>query len=320
MRIIFFGTPEFAVASLQALLENGYDVAAVVTATDKPGGRGRKTMRSSPVAVFAGEKGLPLLQPPKLRDPEFLQALRSFQADLFIVVAFRMLPECVWSMPRFGTLNLHGSLLPTFRGAAPIQWAILEGAKETGVTIFRLQHEIDTGDILLQETLPISDEETFGELYERMMAIGARALCLAVRSLEEGHTTFNPQKDSEATPAPKIFQETARLDFHWTAARSLRWVRGMHPVPTAWFALNGRKIKVHEAKAVSDDLMLQGAGTLMNQHHRLLVACADHWIELLIVQPEGKAPMSARDFLNGLGLSSGGTIQTDSFTSSLHTQ
>lgn len=319
MRIIFLGTPEFAVASLKALLESGHEIAAVVTATDKPGGRGRVTLTSSPVAGFAREKGLTLLQPSKLRDPEFLKTLSDFHADLFVVVAFRMLPESVWSMPPKGTLNLHGSLLPAFRGAAPIQWAILEGARETGVTVFRLKHEIDTGDILLQERLPVSEHETFGELYHRMMAVGARALCLAVRSLEEGSGTFRPQNDGEATPAPKIFQETARIDFEWPAERTLRWIRGMHPVPVAWFILKGRKIKIHKAKPAGDDLEGHSPGTLMNWKHRLLLACSDHWIELMEVQPEGKSSMPGRDFLNGLALPHGNCIRADQDPDHHHT-
>lgn len=314
MRIVFLGTPEFAVASLQVLLEEGHDVAAVVTATDKPGGRGRTAVTSSPVATFARAHGLRLLQPPKLRDPDFLETLKALQADLFIVVAFRMLPESVWSMPPLGTLNLHGSLLPSYRGAAPIQWAVLDGAKETGVTIFRLKHEIDTGDILLQESLPVSEQETFGDLYHRMMTIGARALCLAVRSLEEGQASFTPQRDGEATPAPKIFQETALLDFRWPANKALRWIRGMHPVPVAWFMLNGRKIKVHAASPVTAVPGPSQPGTLLNHQHRLLAACSDQWIELNEVQPEGKSRMTGRDLLNGMGLSSGASTVADPST------
>lgn len=316
MRIVFLGTPEFAVASLQALIQEGHEIVAVVTATDKPGGRGRTALVAPPVATFARSQGLNLLQPPKLKEPEFLATLEALQADLFIVVAFRMLPKQVWSMPPQGTLNLHGSLLPAYRGAAPIQWAVLNGDRETGVSIFRLKHEIDTGDILLQERLPIGVRETFGHLYERMMAVGARALCLAVRALAEERAAFVSQTEQEATPAPKIFQDTARLDFRWDADRVLCWVRGMHPVPVAWFTLNGRKIKVHEARPAAEEIGVEAPGTLLHRTHRPLIACADTWIELISVQPEGKARMAGRDWLNGLAISEGTFIPTDSYPTS----
>ncbi len=217
LRIVFMGTPEFAVASLDALVKAGYNIVGVVTAPDKPAGRGMK-MNESAVKKYAVEHNLTILQPEKLKNPEFLEELKSLQADLQIVVAFRMLPEVVWNMPRMGSVNLHGSLLPQYRGAAPINWAVINGENETGVTTFKLKHEIDTGDILLQESFPIGENETAGEVHDKMKEIGAQVLVRTVKGLTEGTLKKIPQSnmsdgDRQTRHAPKIFTETCQIDF-----------------------------------------------------------------------------------------------------------
>lgn len=304
------GTPDFAVASLEALLQAGHEVAAVVTATDKPGGRGRKSLVSSPVAEYARLHQLPLLQPEKLRDPAFLQALRDYRADLFVVVAFRMLPEAVWAMPRLGSVNLHGSLLPAYRGAAPIHWAVLNGERETGVTIFFLKKDIDTGDILYAERLPIGPEETTGDVHDRMKHIGARALCRALRLVESGQYTLRPQPAEAAGHAPKIFTDTARLDVSWSLDRISRWIRGMNPYPSAWIQVEGKKLKLLRAQA-DGPTSLQPAGTLTVEGDRLRLAAADGWLEILELQPEGSRRMTSRDFINGMQWRNGFTTHID---------
>lgn len=292
------GTPDFAVASLGAILASGHEVAAVVTATDKPGGRGRKDLLVCPVARYARERGLPVMQPDKLRDPAFLQALRDLQADLFVVVAFRMLPEVVWAMPPKGTVNLHGSLLPAYRGAAPIHWAVLQGERETGVTVFFLRQTIDTGDILHREHIPIGAEESTGELHDRMMAIGARALARALDRIEAGDFALLPQPEEAPTHAPKIWPHTAALDARWPGNRILRWVRGMAPYPGAWILVEQRKIKVLRASR-GPATTEHPAGTLVAGKQRLWLQASDGLVEILYLQPEGRPAMTVRDFLNG---------------------
>jgi methionyl-tRNA formyltransferase len=242
MRIIFMGTPDFAVPSLEILLVNGYKVVAVVTAPDKPGGR--QGIQQSAVKQFAVAKGLKVLQPEKLKNPAFLEELRGLNADLQIVVAFRMLPEAVWAMPPMGTMNLHGSLLPKFRGAAPINWAIIRGELETGVTTFLLKHEIDTGDLLFQQTIPIGPDETAGELHDRMMQIGAELVLKSVQAIEQGTVDAMPQADIEATHAPKIFAETCRINFEQPTTQVHNFVRGLSPYPGAWTVLDGKTVKI----------------------------------------------------------------------------
>src|SRR5688572_15646981 len=234
-RIIFMGTPEFAVASLDALVQAGCNIIAVITAPDKPAGRGMKLTESA-VKKYAVEKQLPVLQPVKLKDPEFLETLKGLQADLQIVVAFRMLPEVVWNMPPLGTINLHGSLLPQYRGAAPINWAVINGEKETGVTTFKLQHEIDTGDILLQQSFPIGDDETAGEVHDKMKDIGARLLVRTVQGIAEGTLQSTPQPATEAPlkHAPKIYTDTCNINWTKTAQEIHDLIRGLSPFPGAF--------------------------------------------------------------------------------------
>jgi methionyl-tRNA formyltransferase len=302
LRIIFMGTPDFAVASLDALLLAGCNVVAVVTAPDKPAGRGLK-LTASAVKQFATEKGLPVLQPEKLKSPEFLEALRSYKADLQIVVAFRMLPEIVWSMPPMGTLNLHGSLLPQYRGAAPIHWAVINVEKESCVTTFRLKNEIDTGDILLQKKFPIGDDETTGEVHDRMKVIGAELLVETVKGLESGQLKERPQSlmtdGIVLKHAPKIFTENCQIDWNKSAEQIHNLVRGLSPFPGALTTLDGRILKVfRSAKELSGQLHPPGQ-MLTDGKTFLKFACADGFIHVLDLQLEGKKRMLIEDFLRG---------------------
>jgi methionyl-tRNA formyltransferase len=306
MRIIFMGTPEFAVPSLEILLDNGYHVAGVVTAPDKPGGR-QGIMRSA-VKQFAEAKGLKVLQPEKLKDPEFISALRELRADLQIVVAFRMLPEIVWSMPPMGTMNLHGSLLPKYRGAAPINWAVINGETETGLTTFLLKHEIDTGDLLFQEKVPIGPDETAGELHDQMMQIGAKLVLKSVKALEQGVTSPMPQADIEATHAPKIFAETCRINFDQPASKVHNFIRGLSPYPGAWTTLEGKTLKILRSSLDAgqwplDPKQANKIGQFYSDGKNFLqFRASDGFISVLELQLEGKKRMSVKDFLNGYKL------------------
>ena len=303
MRIIYLGTPDFAVPSLQILLENGYDVVAVVTAPDKPGGR--HGLLESAVKKFAISRGLLVLQPEKLKNPAFLEALQALRADLQVVVAFRMLPEVVWNMPPLGTLNLHGSLLPKYRGAAPINWAVINGETETGLTTFRLRHEIDTGDILDQVRLPIGPNETAGELHDRMMLAGADLVLRTVQALKNGTATPKPQSDEAATHAPKIFTETCRISFDQPAAQVHNFVRGLSPHPGAWTELDGKNLKILRTALMTElperdaDKPSIPGSFLSDGKNWLRVVCSDGLLQVLDLQMEGKRKMTVRDFLNG---------------------
>lgn len=298
MRIVFMGTPEFAVPSLEILLQHGYEIPAVVTAADKPGGR--SGIQESAVKKFAAAHGLRVLQPEKLKNPDFLEALRALRADLQVVVAFRMLPEVVWNMPPLGTLNLHGSLLPKYRGAAPINWAIINGETETGVTTFLLRHEIDTGDILFQEKLPIGENDTAGEVHDRMMLLGAQVVLRTVQAIERGAARPMPQSDAEATHAPKIFTETCRIDFAQPTARVHNFIRGLSPYPGAWTTLDGKTLKILRAlKAASGGDTLPPGQFVSDGKNFLKVSTLDGYIEVVELQMEGKRKMDAKNFLNG---------------------
>ena len=297
------GTPDFAVPSLQILLQHGYEIAAVVTAPDKPGGR--LGVQASAVKQFAVQNGLKVLQPEKLRNPDFLQELRTLKADLQVVVAFRMLPEVVWNMPPLGTLNLHGSLLPKFRGAAPINWAIIWGEKTTGVTTFLLQHEIDTGDILLQQPIPIGPDETAGELHDRMMLIGAQLVLETVRRLEQNNLQAQAQPDQEATHAPKIFRETCEINFHQSSQTLHNFIRGLSPYPGAWTTLQGKTFKILRSSLPSDAVTESskpiGSYTTDGKNY-LKVRTTNGFLQLEEVQLEGKKRMTVRELLNGYTL------------------
>ena len=302
MRIVFFGTPDFAVASLEALIEAHHTIVAVVTAPDKPAGRGMQ-LQTSPVKNCALQHGLPIWQPEKLKDPLFVEQLREANADVFVVVAFRMLPEVVWSMPPQGTINVHGSLLPQYRGAAPIHWAVMNGETETGVTTFRLQHAIDTGDILLQSKLDIGPTETTGELYLRMMYAGAELLVKTLAALETGNLVARPQpKESEIKHAPKLSKQHGQIDWHQTMNSILNQIRGLSPMPSAYTFMAGKQLKVHLAHAVESNGE-GNPGTLRTDGKTYgHVATADGWIALDEIQLEGKKRMGIADFLRGNSL------------------
>jgi methionyl-tRNA formyltransferase len=325
MKIVFMGTPDFAVPSLDILVKNGYDVAAVITATDKMGGRGGKQVLQSAVKKYAVDNNLRVLQPEKLKNPEFIAELKALNADLFIVVAFRMLPEIVWTMPPLGTFNLHGSLLPKYRGAAPLNWAVINGEKETGVTTFFLKHEIDTGDIIFRKSLPIGENESVGEVHDRMMVLGAETVLETVQAIDNQTVTPLPQLDVAATHAPKIFQETCEIDFNKTALEVHNFIRGLSPFPTAWTTLNGLKLKVFKAtKEPYSELQNEEKGTPQYMKYNgipnigktefeasetgkfftdgksyLKITTTDGFVQLLDVQLEGRKRMGVRDFLNG---------------------
>lgn len=299
MRIVFMGTPEFAVPALEILYRHGYEIPAVVTAPDKPGGR--LGMQEPAVKKFALANGLRVLQPEKLKSPEFLDALRACRADLQVVVAFRMLPEAVWSMPPFGTLNLHGSLLPKYRGAAPINWAIINGETETGATTFLLRHEIDTGDILFQEKMPIYPDDTAGDVHDRMMALGAELVLRTVRAIERGEAHPLPQTDAEASHAPKIFTDSCKIDFAQTSKRVHDFIRGLSPYPGAWTLLEGKLLKILRA---TPETPATGTGNtpgrfLSDGKSYLKISTTDGFVHVLELQQEGKRRMGVREFLNG---------------------
>ncbi len=300
MRIIFFGTPEFAVASLQALVKANMDVVAVVTAPDKPAGRGQQ-IQSSPVKVYAESVGLPILQPVKLKDPSFLAELASYQADLQIIVAFRMLPEAVWNMPPMGTFNLHASLLPQYRGAAPIHWAVINGETETGITTFFLQHEIDTGDLLFQETEPISTTDTTGELYERLMHKGGALVVKTAKAIETGDIHPTPQQEiAELKSAPKLQRSTGEVHWNRTGREIVNLVRGMHPFPGAHTEFQGKNCKLVGVAFHPEIIPDLGEGVWdTDQKTFLRVGCKDGYINILEWQMEGKKRLKIEDFLRG---------------------
>lgn len=302
LRIVFMGTPEFAVASLHALVEAGCTVAGVITAPDKPAGRGMQLQQSA-VKKYAVEKGLTVLQPEKLKNPEFLQQLEALDADLQVVVAFRMLPEAVWSMPALGTINVHGSLLPQYRGAAPINWAIINGERETGVTTFKLQHAIDTGNILLQERIVITEWDTAGTLHDKMKMAGAELLVKTVKALAHGTLAEKPQAtlaDAAAIRhAPKIFTDTCRINWQQPATEIYNMIRGLSPYPAAFTELEGKTLKIFCAAKKEGPPAHEPGQWDTDQKSYLRFACADGYLELKEVQLEGKKKMPVVDFLRG---------------------
>ncbi|WP_199269672.1 methionyl-tRNA formyltransferase [Mucilaginibacter lacusdianchii] len=305
MRIVFMGTPEFAVASLEALLEAGSDVVGVVTAPDKPAGRGQKLTESA-VKQYAVSQGLPVLQPEKLKSPEFLEQLKALNADLQVVVAFRMLPEAVWNMPSKGTINLHASLLPQYRGAAPINWAIINGEPESGVTTFFLKHEIDTGDILFVEKVSIADDVTAGEYHDRLMAKGAGLLVKTVKAIESGRYTEQPQEQliegQELKHAPKIFKDDCKINWNQPIDKVYNLIRGLSPYPTAFTELNGKVLKVFKAEKEYASPEAE-TGTFVTDNKTFLkFVCDNGYISLTDVQLEGKKRMGIEEFLRGVKL------------------
>lgn len=299
LRIIFMGTPEFAVPSLEILEENKFNVVAVITAPDKPQGRGQK-LQPSPVKESAVKHNIPVLQPTNLKSPEFLEELRGYHANLQIVVAFRMLPEVVWSMPALGTFNLHGSLLPQYRGAAPINWAIMNGEKETGVTTFFLKHQIDTGSIIFQEKETISYDDTVGTVYERLMHKGAALVLKTVQAIEAGDYPALPQPESEVIKhAPKIFKETCEINWKQSTESVRNFIRGLNPYPGAWTTLSGKTYKIFKG-SVSDRTSESEVGTIETDNKNYLcVKTMDGWLSIDELQPEGKKRMSIQEFFRG---------------------
>ena len=298
-RIIFLGTPAFAVASLQALVEAGLQVVAVVTMPDKPAGRGQK-LQESPVKQYALTQGIPVLQPERLKNPDFLAELAAFKADLQVVVAFRMLPELVWNMPPLGTYNLHASLLPQYRGAAPINWAIMHGEHETGVTTFKLQHAIDTGDWVHQQRVAIPADWDAGRLHDELMVIGARLMLRTVQEIFSGEVTFHPQlqTDESLKAAPKIFKEHCRIDWSKSGEALINQIRGLSPYPGAFTMAGGLVLKIYSAAFVHERHFIQvGQGRLHGNDWQ--VAVKDGWLILKEIQLEGKKRMLAADLLRG---------------------
>jgi len=305
MRIIFMGTPEFAVASLDALIQSGSDIVGVITAPDKPAGRGQQ-MNESAVKKYAVANGLKVLQPVKLRDEEFLEELRRLNADLQVVVAFRMLPEVVWNMPPSGTINLHASLLPQYRGAAPINWVLINGEKESGVTTFFLKHEIDTGHILFTEKVTLTGRETAGELHDRLMDKGAGLLVKTVKAVESGRYTENPQEQLadgiELKHAPKIFKEDCNINWDQPAEKAYNFIRGLSPYPTAYTTLNDKILKVFGAEYELAETSEQPGEFFSDNRTFLKVSAKDGFVHLTDVQMEGKKRMGIEEFLRGVRL------------------
>ena len=315
LRIIFMGTPDFAVPSLDILLQNNYNVVGVVTAPDKPAGRGQQ-LNQSAVKKYAVEKNLKILQPEKLKAPEFINELQSLEANLFIVVAFRMLPEIVWQMPKFGTFNLHASLLPQYRGAAPINWAVINGEKETGVSTFFLQHEIDTGNIILQEKINIEDNDNAGTVHDKLMNIGSGLVLKTVKEIEENKVEqiaqiLNLKCEISLKHAPKIFKETCLIDWNKTAEEINNLIRGLSPYPTAFTYLNGQILKIFAAEINREVVNFSQAQfnntensssktqILSDNKSILSFKCADKWLNVLELQLEGKKRMRTEEFLKG---------------------
>lgn len=310
LRIVFMGTPEFAVETLQRLVENGYNVVAVVTQPDKPVGRHGSVLQPSPVKQYAQEKGLPVLQPEKMKDPAFVEQLRSYNANLQVVVAFRMLPEVVWDMPEYGTFNVHAALLPQYRGAAPINWAVINGETQTGVTTFFLDHDIDTGRIILQKTFDIPDDADVEYVYDGLMRLGAEACLETLQRIVDsnGHPHSVPQDDMKQQTlfaAPKIFKDTCCIQWNQTAKRVYDFVRGLSPYPGAWTTLkapDGTECVLKIYRTTKTDIPANGRqpGTIDTDRRHLYIAAQDNMLQVEELQMAGKKRMDAQAFLNGM--------------------
>jgi methionyl-tRNA formyltransferase len=302
MRIVFMGTPDFAVASLEALLKAGCNVVAVVTAPDKPAGRGQKISESA-VKKYAVSQGLPVLQPERLKSPEFVEELRSYRADLQVVVAFRMLPEMVWNMPPKGTINVHASLLPNYRGAAPINWAVINGEKETGVTTFFLKHEIDTGNIIFSEKVPVREDDTAGEVHDKLMVTGAELLVKTVKAIEANDYKETPQdaiKAEDLKHASKIFKDTCSIDWNQPAEKVYNLIRGLSPYPTAFTTFQGKTLKIFKADIEHREVNIPPGDFESDHKSYLAFACRDGFISVREIQLEGKKRMGIEEFLRGV--------------------
>ncbi|WP_240543664.1 methionyl-tRNA formyltransferase [Spirosoma foliorum] len=300
LRIVFMGTPDFAVATLHRLLGAGCQVVAVITAPDRPSGRGLQ-LTPSPVKKAAEAANLPVLQPEKLRDPAFLEQLASYQADLQVVVAFRMLPEVVWAMPTIGTFNLHGSLLPQYRGAAPINWAIINGETETGVTTFFIEKEIDTGQMIFQDFEPIYPDDNAGTVHDRLMERGANLVLKSVHAIEAGEYPRTPQPvASDLKPAPKLSRETTEINWNQSAHAIRNFVRGLSPYPSAWTLINGKVFKLYDVSLANESPFAAEPGEAYTDNKKtILVRAADGWLQINALQAEGKRRMTTEEFLRG---------------------
>ena len=308
LRIVYMGTPEFAVESLKRLVEGGYQVVGVITMPDKPMGRHGSVLQPSPVKQYAVSQGLKVLQPEKLKNEEFLEELRALKADLQIVVAFRMLPEVVWNMPRLGTFNLHASLLPQYRGAAPINWAVINGETETGITTFFLKHEIDTGEIIDQVRVPIADTDNVEVVYDKLMKLGGDLVVKTVDAILEGNVKTIPQEQlataAEWRPAPKIFKETCRIDWNAGVKKVYDFVRGLSPYPAAWTELHQGEaapmsLKIFETEKVFTPHSLKPGTVVTDKKTYFHIASTDGFLRVLSLQLAGKKRMDVADFLRG---------------------
>ncbi|MBU3856525.1 MAG: methionyl-tRNA formyltransferase [Candidatus Phocaeicola excrementipullorum] len=307
LRIVYMGTPEFAVESLKRLVEGGYNVVAVITMPDKPMGRHGSVLQPSPVKQYAVSQGLKVLQPEKLKDEAFIGELQSLHADLQIVVAFRMLPEVVWAMPRLGTFNLHASLLPQYRGAAPINWAVINGETETGITTFFLKHEIDTGEIIDQVRIPIADTDDVGVVYDKLMRLGGDLVLKTVDAILDGNVKTVPQESvplsGELHPAPKIFKETCRIDWTQGTKRIYDFIRGLSPYPGAWTEFHVGEtvstLKLFETQKIFADHALEPGAFVTDGKSYLHIATSDGYLNVLSLQLAGKKRMGIADFMKG---------------------
>jgi methionyl-tRNA formyltransferase len=299
LRIVFFGTPDFAVASLEKLVTSGMQVVAVVTAPDKPAGRGLQIMES-PVKRFALGHKLPLLQPTNLKNPDFIAQLRSYNADIQVVIAFRMLPEIVWNMPPLGTINLHASLLPQYRGAAPINWAIINGEKITGVSTFKLKHEVDTGDILLQKEIQIEEDDDAGKLHDKLMMEGAKLMLATIENIQNGTYNVIPQLINEHIRlAPKIHTEDCFIDWNQSGKDILNRIRGLSPYPGAMTRINSKLFKLYKSEFIPLPISEDKPGKVLIRSNKMYVVCKDGLINILYLQMEGKKRMETAEFLRG---------------------
>ncbi|MFT4565901.1 MAG: methionyl-tRNA formyltransferase [Saprospiraceae bacterium] len=308
MRIVFLGTPDFAVATLDALIKASYNVVGVITAPDRLGGRGRKQVIESAVKKFAVKSNIPVLQPTNLKSPAFQNELRSWKADIQVVVAFRMLPVTVWDMPPLGTYNLHGSLLPAYRGAAPINWAVIRGEEYTGVTTFKLKHEIDTGSIALQAKVAIEKSDNVGDVHDKMMLAGAQLMVRTLQALESDSLKLLEQDDTKVSKAPKIFHEDCEIKTNETPLNIYNLIRGLSPYPLSWIHILDKKIKVISASYTFDKHTYTLGSVVSDGKSYLGIACDGGWIFLEKIKPEGKGIMRIRDFLNGQQLKSSTSI------------
>lgn len=299
MKIIFWGTPDFAVPSLKLLIESNHQILAVVTASDKERGRGQK-LSFTPIKCFAIDKNIPVLQPDKLKDENFINHLKQFNADLYVVVAFRILPREIFTIPKYGSFNLHASLLPKYRGAAPIQWTLINGETETGVTTFALEDKVDTGNMFLQKRIPILPEDNFGTLHDKLSLLGAEAVLETVNKIQLGDTEPQKQDDTLATPAPKITKEMMMINWNLPAVKIHNLVRAFSPQPGAFFIHDGKIVKIFGTKIIYD-LSLK-PGEFLENNERLFVGCRDYPIEVLEIQFEGRKKMTAAEFLRGYSL------------------